>query len=221
MGDLDQILAIIRDNPSRAVDNFIISQDPAHIHTALVVGPLIYGRGRGPVNKRSMQAPDIARNTIAGGQGFQFGKGLSKWSNIHVSDIAGLIVRLAEAAMAKKDGMWNLSGIFLPENGAMVRNILFAMSLVLTRGMQSFGKLCELIAKEAHDQGLISSPTVEKTLTVEEANAATHRGAILWGTNAVIKSLRGQKLLGWTPSALSLEASIADIVKSEAESVGK
>jgi len=118
--DAEEIRAIIKSTPTRIVDNLVISQSPSSIKTALIVGPLIYGTGRGPGNTRSIQAPEIARVTLQEKQGFRVGQGLSAWSNIHIRDLSLLIVKLVEAAATGREGLWNEEGLYLPENGYMV-----------------------------------------------------------------------------------------------------
>jgi nucleoside-diphosphate-sugar epimerase len=90
------------------------------VKTALVVGPLIYGVGRGPVNQRSVQAPEIAKATLTLGHGFKLNEGKNIWSNIHVHDLANLVSLLVEAAQDGKEGIWNSDGIFNVENGELV-----------------------------------------------------------------------------------------------------
>ncbi|KAJ9499456.1 hypothetical protein H2202_005039 [Exophiala xenobiotica] len=72
-----------------------------------------------------------------------------------------------------------------------------------------------LDAREAHAQGLIEKDAIDRTIDVDEADAAMPGGAIFWGTNAVYKSSRAQVLLSWRPSAPSLEDSIAEMVRLE------
>lgn len=50
--DIKDVHSIIANNPKRVVDNLVVSQDK--ISTALVVGPQIYGLGRGPSHTRSV-----------------------------------------------------------------------------------------------------------------------------------------------------------------------
>ena len=76
--------------------------------------------------------------------------------------------------------------------------------------------MCERVAQAAYDQKLIKSPKVQRTIGVDEANKATAAGAIFWGTNAVFVSERGQKMLGWQPSAPSLATEIPETVMAEA-----
>jgi len=118
--DQKSILAAIQKNPKRVVENLVISQAPSSVKTALIVGPLIYGVGRGPVNQRSVQAPEIARATLKLGHGFKLNEGKNIWSNIHVQDLASLVSLLVDAANESKDGFWNEDGIFNVENGELV-----------------------------------------------------------------------------------------------------
>lgn len=118
--DQDKILSMIRENPKRVVENLVISQSPLSVRTALIVGPLIYGVGRGPVNKRSVQAPEIAKVTLKLGHGFKLNEGRNIWSNIHVHDLASLVSLLVGAAKEGKTGFWNENGVFNVENGELV-----------------------------------------------------------------------------------------------------
>jgi nucleoside-diphosphate-sugar epimerase len=118
--DQDKILSIIRGNSKRVVENTVLSQPPSAIRTAIIPGPLIYGVGRGPVNQRSVQAPEIARAVLKLGHGFELGDGENAWSNIHVQDVASLVVLLVSAAIEGKDGIWHENGIYNVENGALV-----------------------------------------------------------------------------------------------------
>lgn len=118
--DQDNILSTIRKNPKRVVENLVISQAPSSVKTALIVGPLIYGVGRGPVSQRSVQAPEIAKATLKLGHGFKLNEGKNIWSNVHVHDLASLVSLLVGAAKDGKDGFWNEDGVFNVENGELV-----------------------------------------------------------------------------------------------------
>lgn len=124
---ISAIRNIITSSPKRAVDNLLLglSATNPHVRTAIIYGPLIYGQGRGPVNQRSIQLPDLAKSTIQHGHGLQVGRGLSCWSNIHVSDIAQLVVKLTqEASNSRNAPLWNENGIYFAENGKMVSQLL-------------------------------------------------------------------------------------------------
>ncbi|TKX27088.1 hypothetical protein C1H76_0635 [Elsinoe australis] len=197
--DSDKVIELIKANQKRAVENLVVSQDPSMVKTALCVCPLIYGQGRGPVHQRSIQAPEIARCTLERKHGFVFGKGENVWSNIHVHDLSDQVFKLLKAAKQAREGLWNDKGIYLIENGQM-----------------PFLELYSGIAKEAHSQGLIDSPNPQETIDADTANSLSGHAAVLWGTNAVIKSSRSQDLLDWSPSGPSLQEELPAIVKDEA-----
>ena len=54
----------------------------------------------------------------------------------------------------------------------------------------------------------------------EEADKLSPHGGILWGTNAQEHSQRARSLLGWAPTAKSLEEEIPDTVQLEARKLG-
>lgn len=119
--DADVVREIIRDNATRrAVDNFILNLSGPR--TALVFAPIIYGRGRGIIKQRSIQIPELARVAIETGRAIQVGKGESTWSNVHISDVSDLFVKLVEMAVQKKtdEHMWNQEGLYFPGNSMLV-----------------------------------------------------------------------------------------------------
>lgn len=125
-----EIRDIISSSPKRVVDHLLLglSSKQPNVRTAIIYGPLIYGLGRGLVNQRSIQLPDLAKATIQRGKGVQVGNGLSCWSNIHISDLSGLIVKLVKEAEGRGCGdLWNENGVYFAENGKMVR---FRTSLI-------------------------------------------------------------------------------------------
>lgn len=129
---IEKIRDIITSSPKRAVDNLLLnlSASQPHVRTAIIYGPLIYGLGRGPANQRSIQLPDLAKATLQYDHGIQVGKGLSCWNNIHISDLARLIVRLVQKATSSssESRLWNKDGIYFAENGKMVRYALLSQS---------------------------------------------------------------------------------------------
>lgn len=211
--DKEKILSTIQKNPKRVVDNLVISQTPSSVKTALVVGPLIYGVGRGPVNQRSVQAPEIAKATLKLGHGFRLNEGKNIWSNIHVHDLASLVSLLVGAAKDGKDGFWNEDGVFNVENGELVSFELLTQIHSLTR--QAFGDLSALIAQEAHKQGFIQSGDNLETIDAGKADTLSGHASILWGTNARTRSTNAQKNLGWKPTGASLQSTIPDLVSRE------
>jgi nucleoside-diphosphate-sugar epimerase len=115
--DADEIRDIIRKNADkRVVDSFLINVTGAK--TAIVFPPIIYGQGRGPINQRSIQVPEISRVAIEKRQTFQVGKGESTWSNIHISDLSNIFVSLVEKAVEGAEGdLWNQNGLYFVSGG--------------------------------------------------------------------------------------------------------
>ncbi|KAF7596369.1 hypothetical protein BBP40_002113 [Aspergillus hancockii] len=208
-GDLDdeqEIKALIkRYSSKRLVDHFILSlpQTPQSPKTAVVYPPIIYGGGRGPIKQRSVQVPELSRITLQNQTGYQVGKGLSTWSNVHVADVSQVFVTLVEKAVVGEEGpFWNENGIYFVENGAI-----------------NFGEVGRLVAEEAVKLGLLGSAAV-KEITHSEGNALSGHGGVLWGTNAQERAQRARKYLGWTPTGKSLQDEIAETVRAEGISLG-
>lgn len=118
--DIEEIVEIIKASPALVVDNMVLAQDPSQVKTAIIPGPMIYGEGQGPINVRSIQCPELTKYTLQNGACPEVGKGGSVWSNVHIQDLGNLFGLLLKAA-EEGNGTWNDRGIFLPENGSMVR----------------------------------------------------------------------------------------------------
>ncbi|KAL2813383.1 hypothetical protein BJX63DRAFT_394273 [Aspergillus granulosus] len=199
----EKLRDIITHNASRrVVDNFILKLTGPK--TALIFPPIIYGQGQGPVSQRSVQIPELARVAIQTGTAIQVGKGDSTWSNVHVSDVSHIFVKLVEKAVqGENDGLWNKDGLYFAGNTAL-----------------SFKQISEKVALAANGLGLIDSSSV-KEVDHEEADKLSSHGAVLWGTNAKQNSQRARQLLGWEPNGKSLEEEIPNTVKVEATRLGK
>lgn len=120
----EEVHALIkRYSSKRIVDNFVANLLPAATRpkTALIFGPIIYGRGRGAVKQRSIQIPELARANLQRREGVQVGKGESTWSNIHIADLSKIFVKLVEKALENADGdLWNEDGLYFPVNTEML-----------------------------------------------------------------------------------------------------
>ena len=130
VADASRLRDLIRAHPTRVVDNYILdvaAQEDSKIHTALIFPPIVYGRGEGPVNQRSIQIPALCRSVVGGRGGVvQVGRGLSRWGSVHVKDIARVFVKLANAGAngSEAPGLWGENGLFLPSIEDQVRPVL-------------------------------------------------------------------------------------------------
>ncbi|RSL52154.1 hypothetical protein CEP54_011071 [Fusarium duplospermum] len=161
----------------------------------------MYGQGRGPVNKRSIQIPELAKVTLQRGKGLQVGEGLSRWGNVHIQDLSQLIIRLVEKAVAGVDdgNTWGSSGLYFTGVGEL-----------------SFGEISRRITAAAYDLKLLPSKEVEQ-VSGPEADTLLPHGSVLYGTNARARGYRAEKVLGWTPHRESLEDEIPRVVAEEAD----
>ncbi|PLB53801.1 NAD dependent epimerase/dehydratase family protein [Aspergillus steynii IBT 23096] len=196
---------IRRYSAKRIVDNFVLDlpASPTRPKTALVFPPIIYGRGRGPVNQRSIQIPELARVSMQRRAGFQVGKGESIWSNVHIGDVSSIFVKLVEKALQGDNGdLWNENGLYFPGTGDL-----------------PFKGISQQVTQELHRLGLVESPSVD-AISHDEADKLSPHGGILWGTNAQEQSQRARSLLGWNPTGKSLEEEIPDTIQLEAKRLG-
>ncbi|KAJ5465339.1 uncharacterized protein N7458_001025 [Penicillium daleae] len=85
--------------------------------TAIVCPPTIYGTRIGPVTKRSVQIPDLAKASLRRWKALTVIQGQNEWRNINVADLADAYVILVEEAF-KGGGKayWNGDGYFFIEN---------------------------------------------------------------------------------------------------------
>ncbi|KAF5267292.1 hypothetical protein FOXYS1_1835 [Fusarium oxysporum] len=203
---VDSIKSLIKQYPSRAVDNYIfsVSEQNSHVKTALVVPPIIYGQGRGPGNQRSIQIPGLAKATLVRKKGLQVGSGDSRWGNIHIADLSRIFLSLVEKAVEgnKDEDIWGANGLFFTGAGEL-----------------SFAEISRRIAVAANDFNLIPTTEVD-SLDGKEIDSIIPHGSVLLGTNARAGADRARKVLGWEPEYESLEEHIPTTVIQEAEALG-
>ncbi|KAI7333066.1 putative methylmalonate-semialdehyde dehydrogenase [Hortaea werneckii] len=209
-GDLEderQLLGLIRQHSNRAVDNLMldVAEKAGSVRPALVIPSLVYGKGRGPGNQRSIQVPELARIAFQGKRAVQIEAGANTWSNIHIHDLSAMLVRLVESVMAgaHRDQMWGLHGLYFA--GA--------------RPGMTFGSLAKLIATAAYQHGRVADQNVDKISAAEADGLSPHASAIM-GTNARTLSERAQKEIQWRPQGPSLEEEVPATVAEELKRLG-
>ncbi|CAH0032944.1 unnamed protein product [Clonostachys rhizophaga] len=204
---IDALRSHIEKHPQRrVVDNYLLSvaRDSPQVKTAIVYPPLVYGRGRGPINQRSIQLPELAKLTLERGRGVQIGSGLNRWGATHIGDISQLIVRLVEMAVARVDDgrLWGSHGLYL----AGVTEL-------------TFQELSQRVVAAASALGLVRNSTIDE-ITAEEADDLLPWGGTLFGTNARGAGRRARELLGWKPARGVMEEEIIHTVGLEARQLG-
>lgn len=172
------------------------------VKTAIVCPPCIYGIGRGPGNQRSVQIPELALYTLKHGHGFQVGKGLSVWPNVHIEDLSDAFLLLVEEAVkGGGNATWNNEGYYFIENGE-----------------HTWGEIASVIAVEAKTQGLLQSAEI-RSFPAKEADQLFEFGAVLYGASSRCRAVRARKLLGWKPLHSGIEAAAREALQVEARSL--
>jgi nucleoside-diphosphate-sugar epimerase len=191
----------------RNVDKIVLAageQNPGKLFTAIVCPPCIWGEGRGPDNRKSMQVYQMARATLKRGIGFQVEEGNNLWTEVHVQDLSNVFLALVTAALeGGGKATWNDEGYYFAENGDFV-----------------WGDVARAIAKIAFEKKLINSPDIDN-ISTEKADELTGSGSYLWGMNSRARAIRARKLFGWEPKQKGLFESLPEIVDGEARELGR
>lgn len=158
------------------------------------------GKGKGPVATRSRQAYELAKLILQSEYIPIVGGGKARWNNVHVQDLSDLFLLLTEAAEARKldKGLWGENGYYLVENGE-----------------HYWSHLAESMGAEAEKLGFVKGKLEKKSLSKDAAIDQAGFEAVSWGWNSRGKAERARKLLGWSPSAPSIEQEIPNILRDE------
>ena len=201
-----EVTALPDHAPHRIVDKIILEmgmKDPSRIKTAIVCPPCIYGKGRSPGNGRSIQIPELIKQTLEKKVGMQVGEGKAYWNNVHVHDLSDCYLKLIEAANeGGGKATWGKDGYYFAENGE-----------------HAWGDVCKAVASAAHKQGFIPTDEVV-AMSGDDANQLRPHGALLWGSNSRGRALRARQLLGWSPKGKAINDETPEAVSIEAKALG-
>lgn len=202
--NVDQIVLGTGTAPDAAVRTVIVCPPTIYVCKSSCYGiriDLEQGKGRGPVSGRGRQVYEMGKLILSKGFIPIVGEGKARWNNIHVQDLSEIYRALVNKAVAHDSNaeLWGPKGYILAENGEHV-----------------WADLARLMAKEAAQKQLISSPK-EEALSKEAALEAAGFEAVSWGLNSRGKAGRAREYLGWKPSKPSLEDEVPNIVQQENE----
>ena len=111
---LGEILDFPSEASHRKVDRIVLEAAKT-AQTAIVCPPVIYGQGRGPVNKRAMISPLTASSFIRKGHGY-VPHGTAAWHHVHVHDLTDLFVLLIDSAVeGGGKATWSKDGYYFAE----------------------------------------------------------------------------------------------------------
>ena len=193
----------------RDVDLIIINAAKAHpdsLRTAIVAPPTIYGPGRGPGNKHSVQVPGMCEYLLKTGYApVAEGSGETIWDNVHVRDLSALLVSLVEAGL-NPEQRDNTGGNVAP--GGIFGSHAYYFAIAATH---KWSDVAKMVAASAAKQGFVPDATVKSEAidVLLAENAPTHpRTNQTWAANSHGEPVRAAKLLGWKTVNPTLEESI-------------
>ncbi|KIO75193.1 epimerase [Pedobacter lusitanus] len=148
------------------------------VRSIVIVPTMVYGDALG-LDVQSDQLPVIFRKSKEAGAGIYVGKGLNRWSNVHIADLANLYLLALENAAS--------ASYFYAENGE-----------------ESYGDIAGYVSHALGFGGkTISWPVAEAIAELGD----WARFAI--ASNSRVRAVHARKLLGWKPAAQSVSEWIA------------
>ena len=156
-----------------AIDRRVLAAADVNIRSVVVCPTMIYGLGRGPTT-RSQQIPALLRHAQEARISHHVGRGLNRWSHVHIDDVAKLYLLALEKAAP--------GSFFYAENGEAT---LLEIARDIARHLDVAGP---------------EPLSVEEASKVWEP-AAVRYG---FGSNSRVRADRAREELGWSPRNSSI-----------------
>ena len=154
-----------------AIDRLVL--DAPGIRSVVLCNTMIYGNSLGP-SAQSVQIPALVQQARTSGVARYIGRGLNRWSNVHIADAAALYA----LAILK----------------APPRSFMYVES-----GEEALGEVVRAIAKRL-DLGVPQSWPAEQAIAVWGREKATFS----LGSNSRVRGKNATELLGWAPKQRSI-----------------
>jgi nucleoside-diphosphate-sugar epimerase len=151
-----------------AIDLMVLDAARDGVRSIVLCNTMIYGTGAG-LHPHSVQIPPLVEQAQKSGVVRIVGKGINRWSNVHVSDVVDLYQRALEHAPA--------GAFYFVENGEA-----------------SFAEIGAAIAQRLH-LGDVQSWTVEEASREWGEGHARYS----FGSNSRVRAKRARAELGWAP----------------------
>ncbi|KAF9969057.1 hypothetical protein BGZ73_008777 [Actinomortierella ambigua] len=178
-----KVLALPDDAFHRDVELVVLDPELNKVaDTYIISPPTIWGVGSGPVNRTSIQIPAQIRNALQQRKVYRVGKGLNRWSKVHVADLADFYVRLTIKSIEQPNNLpkGNREGYYFVENGEF-----------------AYGDVSTIIADELHKLGFTPDANVYDTPGNKEEGYWTPGSFGSIGGNSRSRSVLAGKYLGW------------------------
>ncbi len=151
-----------------AIDNLILAAANDGVRSIVLCNTMIYGTGTG-LHAQSVQIPPLVAQAQKNGVVRVVGRGVNRWSNVHIDDVAALY----GLALAKAPA----GSFYFVENGEA-----------------SYGEIGAAIARRL-GLGAVQSWSVEEATREWGVGHARYS----FGSNSRVRSVRARRELGWEP----------------------
>ena len=154
--------------PRREIELRVLAAADEGVRAVVICPSNIYGSGTG-LNPRSVQIPFLVDQARKDGVVHIVGRGVNRWSNVHIDDVAELYVLALQKAPA--------GAFYFIENGEA-----------------SFGEIGESIARR-----LKLAPAQSWTVEEAAERWGKVHAHYTFGSNSRVRAKRARRELGWTP----------------------
>jgi len=162
-----------------AIDRHILDASTSGIRSIVLCNSMIYGNAMGAPPAQSVQVPVLAQQGRASGVVRYIGRGLNRWSNVHIADVG----QLYALAITKAPG-----GSFM----------------YVENGEEALGEVAQAIAKRL-GLGQAQSWPAEQAI----AALGQQKAMFTFGSNSRVRGKRARESLGWRPKHRSITEWIA------------
>jgi nucleoside-diphosphate-sugar epimerase len=173
-----------------ALNEVVLGAASNGIRTAVILPTMVYGTGTG-LNPASAQVPQMIKAAKNFGEGKYVGRGLNRWSNVHIEDLADLYVAALERSEPGKS--------YYAENGEC-----------------SMREIAEAISRLLGFNGTAGSLSIPDAIEQYGELMTT----LSFGSNSRVRATRAHDVLGWGRKQLSLIDDIVRGSYAEIEAVG-
>jgi nucleoside-diphosphate-sugar epimerase len=156
-----------------AIDRMILDAAQDGVRSVVLCNTMIYGTGSG-LHAHSVQLPPLVEQAQDSGIVKVVGKGVNRWSNVHIEDVVDLYMLALKNAPA--------GSFYFVENGEA-----------------SFAELGAAIAQRL-GLGPIQSLPLDEAIRIWGEGHARYS----FGSNSRVRSIRARRELGWAPKHASV-----------------
>ncbi|KAJ7126766.1 NAD(P)-binding protein [Mycena epipterygia] len=205
--DIEELGKLPEDRIHRHVDKLVLeaaATHGAHIHTAIMCPPDVYGKGHGPGLTQSFMAPFFYDAILGYKSAFYLAKGENVRSLVHIEDLMSLYVRLVEEAVTSletgtiRDECWGKNGFYFTSGSELTWKDVAATA----------GKVMASL-------GLVESaePKESSAADVKSMLGGSGLALYIFGSNSRCRADRGRNLFNWKATAPAfLEVFEADLL---------